>query len=176
MTALHEVIEVGQQRAVGPGGLTWLVAVGSGEDDDVPAMHVVGPVAQLVDHDAVPDVQRGVHGSRRDAERLEDERLDEQREPEGGTDHDHPLDCGAQPRRLPAPTVLRGRQLDATQVHPVEVVGLDRTDLFRRPEHAAGFGLVCGRHVGHRSRTIPAAWSGASSESTRRPISGRHSA
>ena len=54
------------------------VGVGSAsEHHDVAAVHVVQLVAQLVDEDAVADLERGHHRPRRDVERLEQERLDD---------------------------------------------------------------------------------------------------
>ena len=62
------------------------------EHDDVAAVHRVQLVRELVDEHAVVRLQRRDHRLRRDVERLEQERLDQQRDGERGADQDHPLD------------------------------------------------------------------------------------
>ncbi len=52
------------------------------EHDDVAAVHVVQLVRELVDEDAVVDLERRHHRLGRDVERLEQERLDQQRDDE----------------------------------------------------------------------------------------------
>ena len=57
-----------------------------------PAVDVVHLVAELVDEHAVADAQRGLHRPRRDVERLQQERLDDQRHEQGAEDHAQPLE------------------------------------------------------------------------------------
>ena len=65
------------------------------EDDDVASVHVVEVVAELVDQDPVADHQRRLHRPGRDVERLEQERLDQERDRQRGGDQHHPLDDDA---------------------------------------------------------------------------------
>ena len=79
--ALHEVVDAG---AVPLG-----VRLGL-EHDDVAAVDVVEVVAQLVDEHAVADLERRHHRLRRDVERLEQERLDDDRDDDRGDDRGSP--------------------------------------------------------------------------------------
>ena len=68
------------------------LGVGAGrrvEHDDVADARVVD---QAVGEDPLADVQRRLHRAARDPVRLDDERLDQQRQPDGDRDRDHQLD------------------------------------------------------------------------------------
>ena len=87
------------------------------EHDDVAPVDVVEVVAQLVDEDAVADLERRHHRLRRDVERLEQERLDDERDHERGDDQDAPLDDGAvrvalRPRAARVARPVRCRRAD----------------------------------------------------------------
>ena len=84
--ALHQVVDAGAVP----------LPVGLGrEHDDVAAVQVVQVVAELVDQDPVPHLQRRHHRLRRDVERLEQEGLDDDRDDDRDDDQDAPLDEGA---------------------------------------------------------------------------------
>ena len=62
-----------------------------GEDHDVAPVHTVQVVAQLVDEDAVADLERGLHGAGRDEEGLHDEGAQQDRDQHGDDHHDDAL-------------------------------------------------------------------------------------
>jgi hypothetical protein len=62
------------------------------EDDDVAPVHVVQPIAHLVDEHAIADIEGRLHRLGRDVERLKEERLDEDRDDQGAPDQARPLD------------------------------------------------------------------------------------
>ena len=80
---LHQVVDAG--------AVPLLVGLGR-EHDDVAPVQVVQVVAQLVDEDAVADLERRHHRLRRDVERLEQERLDDDRDDDRHDDQDPPLE------------------------------------------------------------------------------------
>ena len=77
-------------------------AAGVLEDDDVPALRLgAEPGGELVDQDTVADLDRLLHGARRDHERLDEEGLQDQRYEDGDADEEgYLLDRGAPPAPL----------------------------------------------------------------------------
>ena len=55
----------------------------AGENDDLGALHLAQPVADLLDQDAVPHLERGKHRAGGDKESLDQEGLDDHCDQEG---------------------------------------------------------------------------------------------
>src|SRR3954454_4635058 len=71
------------------------------EDDDVSDLRVLEVIEKSVDEDPLVDVEGGLHRSRRDLVRLDDEGLDPQSQPQSKRDDDDELEeralCAVRP-------------------------------------------------------------------------------